>query len=159
MFIWSAGMTLEYLERTAIRQALKFYHGNKTTTARALGCAINTLNSKLERYEQEDKDADIRAKREQAQRDEFDRRQRGFSAPPGTGLPTHNPNITAAAITNSNAEGLNETAGKSNGVAPGARVEPSAHISAQPPMSMPERKEVQGVLSRPVAQSSKKGRG
>lgn len=48
--LWQPGVTLEELEKAAILKALRFHGGNKTVTANALGIAIRTLDSKLEKY-------------------------------------------------------------------------------------------------------------
>ena len=52
---WSPGMTLDSMEREVIIAAYGFYRGVKTTTAASLGISVRTLYSKLERYEQEQK--------------------------------------------------------------------------------------------------------
>lgn len=48
--MWSPGRTLEDVEKEVIFQALSFYHGNRTQTARSLGIALRTLQNKLEIY-------------------------------------------------------------------------------------------------------------
>lgn len=48
--MWCVGMTLDDVEKEAIVKAYKFYHGNKTQTAKSLGIAIRTLDAKLDRY-------------------------------------------------------------------------------------------------------------
>ena len=48
--LWQPGLTLEQVEKEVILQAMRFYHNNKTQTARSLGIAIRTLDHKLERY-------------------------------------------------------------------------------------------------------------
>lgn len=47
---WQPGMTLDELERLVIEKALRFYSGNKTQTANALGISLNTLRAKLDSY-------------------------------------------------------------------------------------------------------------
>lgn len=49
--MWQPGHTLASVEKDVILAALKFFHGNKSQTARALGIAPNTLASKLDQYE------------------------------------------------------------------------------------------------------------
>lgn len=51
--IWSPGVPLEYLVKQAILAAMKFYRGNKSAAARSLGISIRTLDTRLEKYEQE----------------------------------------------------------------------------------------------------------
>lgn len=152
MFVWSPGLTLEYLERNAIEQALKFYQGNKTLTSRALGCAINTINSKLEKYALEDRDAKHRFDEDDRKRAEFDRRQRGFTLPPGTGF-SRDPNVTAAAL-------QNEISRENRGVDAPARVavESAAQAPGKPEMSVQERSKVQSMLQKQSSPGSKKGR-
>ncbi len=53
MIEWNPGSTLESIEKDVILQALKFYRGNKTATASALQMGIRTLDTKLEKYEQD----------------------------------------------------------------------------------------------------------
>lgn len=51
--IYTPGLTLEGAEKVVIEGAYKFYRGNKTTTALALGISVRTLDTKLEKYEAE----------------------------------------------------------------------------------------------------------
>lgn len=56
--IYTAGMTLDELEKEVILYALKFYQGNKTHTSNSLGIAYRTLDDKLKKYE--DKSEEIK---------------------------------------------------------------------------------------------------
>lgn len=47
---WSPGRTLDDIERNVIIEALKYHHGNRTHTARALGISIRTLRNKIADY-------------------------------------------------------------------------------------------------------------
>lgn len=47
---WTPGMTLEWFERQAVLAAYKYFQGNKSQTADALGITLKTLYSKLEAY-------------------------------------------------------------------------------------------------------------
>ncbi|MEK6579985.1 MAG: sigma-54 dependent transcriptional regulator [Bdellovibrionota bacterium] len=47
---WMPGRTLDDIERSVILEALKYHHGNRTHTARALGISIRTLRNKLADY-------------------------------------------------------------------------------------------------------------
>lgn len=58
--MWSPGLTLDQMEVVVIQEALRFYRGNKTQTAASLGICTNTLNSKLERHEQQAKEQSAR---------------------------------------------------------------------------------------------------
>lgn len=76
--MWSPGMTLEYVEKVTILAAVKFYNGNKTQTAGALGISVRSLHDKLEKYDAERRDEDaIRAKYKSDQ-EEFLKRSRGL---------------------------------------------------------------------------------
>src|SRR5271170_1476702 len=52
---WVPGVTLESMERSVILEALKFYRGNVTQCAKALGVSDRTIYNKVAQYEQEDK--------------------------------------------------------------------------------------------------------
>ena len=56
MMDYNTTMTLEQVEKNHILEVLRYNQNNKTRTALSLGIAVNTLNSKLEKY-----DADKRA--------------------------------------------------------------------------------------------------
>jgi Bacterial regulatory protein, Fis family len=56
--MWQPGITLEQIEREVILKALRFYQGNKTQTARALGVAVRTIDNKLECYKGSDHGTD-----------------------------------------------------------------------------------------------------
>lgn len=76
--IWTPGVKISELERSAIISAYKFYNQNKTATAASLGISIRTLDSKLEKYAEDDKAAE-EARDAQLRRDhEFNIRQRGL---------------------------------------------------------------------------------
>lgn len=88
---WEPGMTLADVEKLAIRAAYKHHRENKTHTAKELDIAIRTLDAKLEKYEQDDKDykelmvkvaKDSRAKRDalmgEKGEDPFDGPEAGF---------------------------------------------------------------------------------
>ena len=122
---WSPGVSLEEIEKQVILKAFAHYRRNKTVTSNALGIAIRTLDHKLEKYEydkleQDKKDAEYRARRE-----EFLIKSRGN--PPN--------NIGAIYSTSGHIE--------SQG---GVRMESVVNSSSQHAVSMPERKEVQGML-------------
>lgn len=74
---WNPGMTIESIEKDAILQALRFYRGNKTATANALGIAIRTLDNKIAQYEQDAKKEEAASEIRKQQREEFQRRSRG----------------------------------------------------------------------------------
>lgn len=65
MVNYHIGMTLDKLEKEAIKYTYKFYENNKSQTARALGITAKTLDSKLKIYEEEDKEVLDAKKREE----------------------------------------------------------------------------------------------
>lgn len=76
---WQPGETLESIEKSVILQAFRFYHGNKTHTANALGIAIRTLDNKLEKYEQEGINERERAEKQARMETEARQRARGLT--------------------------------------------------------------------------------
>jgi len=48
--IWQPGMKLADVEKIVIERAYSFYKNNKSQTAIALGIAVRTLDSKLEKF-------------------------------------------------------------------------------------------------------------
>lgn len=58
---WQVGMTLDQIEKQVILKAYRFFEGNKTHTASALGIAIRTLDNKLKRYAEEEFDEAARS--------------------------------------------------------------------------------------------------
>lgn len=135
---WQPGMSLEVVEKHVILQAFRFYRGNKTMTSNALGIAIRTLDSKLEKYAADDvvirKADDERRKDAEA----FGLRQRGIR-------PAH-PRGSIDGVTVQNQD-------RTNGFATdqGVRMESIANAPAQSSVPMQERKEVQGLPSKQIA--------
>lgn len=135
---WQPGMNLEIIEKSAILQAFRFYRGNKTATAQALGIAIRTLDHKLEKYATDDvvmRKADEERRKD---REEFDLRQRGIPR-------THQ----GTAIIAKEQAGFHEARG-------GLQLESIANTSEESGMPMPQRKEVQGLPSKQVVASNPK---
>lgn len=122
MSFWSPGMKLEYLEKMAIEEALKFYRGNKTQTAAALGIAIRTLDAKLEIYENERIENERRQEQFRKEREAFIARSKG------------------------NAPAIEFVHSPNQGPAQRFHVEPTAQISTEQTLPMQERQEVQKVL-------------
>jgi hypothetical protein len=127
---WQPGMTLESIEKSAILQAFRFYRGNKTVTANALGMAIRTLDNKLDQYQAEGKEQERLNNEQRKQREEFLQRQRGIY--PSTPTPAGGTMLSSADA--------------------GVSVESTSEAAQKQTMSVPQRKEVQGVLSQPAAQ-------
>lgn len=118
---WVPGQSLEYLEQLAIEEAFKFYRGNKTQTANALKISPRTLDTKLEKYEAEQKERKLADDRYRLQRQEFVNRSRA-SAPQfqiNSSIP-----VTETRL----------------------QLESLAQIANESKMPLPERQEVQSVL-------------
>lgn len=76
---WTPGVTLDAIEKQVILKAFKFYKGNKVATSSSLNIAVRTLDMKLERYDQEEKDLHRILEESRLREQEFDRRARGFA--------------------------------------------------------------------------------
>lgn len=48
---WQPGRTLEEIEKEVIKDAIRYFQGNKPKCAGSLGIAIRTLDNKLAKYE------------------------------------------------------------------------------------------------------------
>lgn len=146
---WQPGMTLESIEKEAILQAIRYYRGNKTATANALGFAIRTLDAKLEKYQQDDdarkKAQDDRLKREKdfVERSRFGNNGKG-------GNPIRNPDQRRADGT------FREEGSKA---ASNDELESTSEVSAKQPVPMSERQKVQGVPSQHAARGGQTRRG
>jgi len=146
---WVPGITLEEMEKQCILSAFKFYRENKTQTAGALGIAIRTLDSKLEKY-QEDFNAEERRAAQEA-----DERQRTLDRLRGVEFTTNNSVGHIYQPTRQNAE-----AGEAGiPAAAGVHAQPAAKIAAQHEMSMSQRQEVQSVLQGQAAPVGNKRAG
>lgn len=144
LIVWSPGVSLEAIERQVIERAWEHYRGNKTATANALGIAIRTLESRLERYEADKKlEVDIR-ERERQTRDTQLARARGI-------IPSQNIEVRPESATSK----APFTSFESQA---GVRMEPTTNAPAESAVSMPERSEVQEVLSPKVAAGGSRGR-
>lgn len=80
--MWNPGLTLEELEKQAIEKAFRFYQGNKTHTANALGISIRTLDAKLEKYEHDREELQKRTDVEERARKERLEAERRISDKP-----------------------------------------------------------------------------
>lgn len=141
IIVWSPGVTLDAIEKQVILKAFRFFRGNKTATATALGIAIRTLDNKLEKYEADGKADKLREHDDKQKRLEWLKRQRG----------TVGTNIDDAPTATNHA-----TTSEGNSVSrPGAgvRVESADETSEESSVSVSERKEVQGVLPKQAAAS------
>ena len=141
LIAWSPGVTLEDIERAVIMKAYKFYQNNKTATSNALGIAIRTLDSKLEKYES---DARAQADRDAAERTkdrDFLARQRG---------PIQNLATTEAVQ-------RAQVAASVHGPNAGVRLESAEKAAAQQAVPVSQPQKVQSVL--PAQAPSRHSRG
>lgn len=53
------GHTLEHIIQNAVMERYQFYRGNKTQTANSLGITTKTLDTKIEKYEADQKDRKV----------------------------------------------------------------------------------------------------
>lgn len=141
---WQPGMTLDEMEKHTILQAYRFYRSNKTQTAIALGISVRTLDNKLEKYELDGRKEAERDAAEKIRNTEILNRMRGIT--PGASAP---PN--ARKQVEFQEEGVHSPDA-------GIRLEPANKAPAQHTMPLPERSEVQAVLSKQASAGSKSGR-
>lgn len=138
--IWTPGVTLEQIERQVIEKAFSHFQKNKTSTAHALGIAIRTLDSKFERYAEQDKSMTVFEEERKRERAYQLARARGQS-PAQYGYDTGSmPRIPQAAAVVNQAETR-------------VHVESAANSKAQPEVPMPKREEVQELLPKQAAAS------
>lgn len=135
---WSPGVTLETIEKQVILKAFAHFKEHRASTAVSLGIAVRTLDSKLAKYEYEQKLEEERQASATAKRAEFQARQRG-NPPNNIGVP-----FTPTAML--------------PGSHMGARLESFANSTSKSEMPMPERSEIQAVLSKQASQSGKERR-
>jgi hypothetical protein len=143
---WQPGMTLESVEKEVILAAFRHFRGNKTMTARSLNIAIRTLDNKLDLYKEATKAMEEQSAREYNEREEFLKAQRGE---PNNWKPkpvrTFKPAMeekTARAKAREQNGALSEE---------GLPVESTSRDSAQRPVPVSQREEVQGVSSKHAA--------
>jgi transcriptional regulator with GAF, ATPase, and Fis domain len=73
--VWTPGMKLDTLVEQVIHEALRFYKGNKTQTANALGIATRTLDNRMEKYEAQRLEREKLAEEAQKARERWLQRQ------------------------------------------------------------------------------------
>lgn len=142
---WVPGITLEEIEKQCILAAFRFYRGNKTQTAQTLGINIRTLERKMEDYEAANRREDERRNSEEFEREKTLARLRGVEFTRDNSVGSSNQNIPKRETSSYEAEA-------------GFRVQSTETPSPQPEMSMPERKEVQGMLPRQASSGGQRGR-
>lgn len=156
---WAPGITLEQMEKSCILAALRFYRGNKTQTAHALGIAIRTLDHKIEKYEADAKAEEERKKQSESDRQAILNRMRGIPNQNGYGfIPPINSNPTVANANNGQSHQESDASSSVVKTDPGVRIQPASNAPAQPAMSMSQRQEVQSVLPGPTGSGRVKGR-
>ncbi len=136
MITWSPGVTLDDVEKQVIVMAYRFYRNNKTQTASALGISIRTLDSKLEKYGNDERAIADRKEADRISRIEWDRKNRGIAPAQAAseGAPVFHRPVTRV------------------------RLEPALQSTPKPTLPVSERPQVQNVLPKQAAQGGK-GRG
>lgn len=133
---WAPGVTLEAVEKQVILKAFRWYRGNKTQCSISLGINVRTLERKLEEYEQLAEKQRAAEEQDVIERGKTLDRFRGIDA-------TKRPEESGESILRANA---------------GLHVQPSAEISTEQPVPVPERKEIQDMLPK-YASPGGKSRG
>jgi hypothetical protein len=133
---WSPGVSLATIEKQVILKAYRWFRGNATQTAIALGVSEKTIRNKLAEYEADDK------KRLEAQTREREER--------------HNQLIRSRGLVGLNIEG-NE--GVTIGTGAGFRMEPANEAAPKHGVSVSESAEVQSVLPSKAAAGRDTRRG
>lgn len=142
IIIWSPGVTLESIEKEVILRAFNHFRKNKTATANALGIAIRTLDTKLEKYEVEEKAQVDREYGERQKRADFLDRSRGIV---GQNVHPNAPQEGAEAMRNRPTAGL--------------PMESVVNVTAKHAVPVQERSKVQTVLPSHTSQGhSRKAR-
>lgn len=121
---WTPGITLEEWEKIAIQKAFHFFRGNKSQTASALGIAIRTLDSKLEKYELDRKLAQEAYEKEKRDNARILERLRGVS--PADTVEAGRSSLYRADT--------------------GVHLESPTFTGQEPDVSLPKREEVQTLL-------------
>lgn len=162
---WVPGMTLDEMEKNCILAAIRFYRGNKTQTAQALGISIRTLDHKIERYEADAREQQQRAEDRKRNDAATLERLRGKKLTEQFGIGSssqwardgRNADDGIGEATADKEGG--ETSEAPSGATPtGVSMEPSSDIGAKPTVPMSQRGEVQKVLPRQAAAGSARRR-
>lgn len=75
--VWTIGVSLDDMEKNVILTALRYFRGNKTLTANALGISIRTIDNKLSKYKMMAEEAKERRDDESRKTTEYMARARG----------------------------------------------------------------------------------
>lgn len=151
--IWTPGTSLEFMEKQIILAAFRHYRGNKTATANSLGIAIRTLDNKLEKYQQDDKEAEEKQNARRIDREEFIKAQRGQSS-------TWKPKITGT-VRSGNQNGKENEATPASSVydaASGNGLEPITQVREKRAVPVHVGKEVQEMSFKNNASDNKRKR-
>jgi hypothetical protein len=130
---WSPGTTLEQVELQVVRAAYSFYKENKTATAGALGIAIRTLDTKLEKLGIDKASQEKSYEARQAERERQLARARGtVPTAPNNSIPISEAKAIASAEH-------------------GIRTKSVVSASEESALSMLEPEEIQSVLPTKIA--------
>lgn len=148
--MWTPGRTLEQIEKEAILKAYAHHRQNKTQTANSLGISIRTLDSKLEKYQQDDVENEQRIENAKKREDDFIKRSRGN---------VEAINAAANAPINFETKKTNGPIKNGDALETGVRVESVARASEKYEMPLSKQEEVQSLSSRHAsASNTRKGR-
>lgn len=148
---WSPGMTLGSLEKAVILAAYRYFKGNKTQTASALGIAVRTLDYKLDEYKVNNEKQEVEDAKSRAEREAFLKRQRGFHTTVEGRIVLNVDDASAKRFAEAEAQrGRVTKAGHqsaSSSIHPetGVHMEPASDASKELAVSVPIREEIQEV--------------
>lgn len=143
--IWSPGVTLVEVEKQVILKAYRFFRGNRTSTANALGISIRTLTTRLEEYEKANKEMELQNELERKQRAALLARHRGNPTIDEFGNSVLNASSSSVNSESRPIANASPTGEGSLGAITGVRVEPAVEVRTQQTVPMPQRQEIQGV--------------
>jgi hypothetical protein len=145
------------MEKQIILAAFRHYRGNKTATANSLKIAIRTLDNKLEKYQQDDREEKAGQDARRIEREEFIKAQRGQPS-------EWRPKPVRDIGDGSGSEKTSKENGKAissdfHKAANGVSMEPTSQTTTKSTMPLHVGKEVQALsLKNNAAASKRKGR-
>jgi len=131
-------MTVDAVTKLLTLEAYRYWRGNKTATANSLGISVRTLETWLEKYEQDERDQQRRESEYKLEQERILQRLRGEHAGASTG-PSKQDGKDAANT--------------------GLRLESAQNPQQEYALPVPERQKVQEVLPSDVAHGGKRKRG
>lgn len=158
-FIWQPGMTLEEVEKQAILQAFRFFRSNKTATASALGVSVRTIDTKLDKYLNDDKTGEEHDRARAEHENEWLRRSRnghGDKAQPALSVAQSQSTDEGDGGGNgSSSEGEEWAEARDvSGAESGVRVESAQKAPEKHAVPVHQREEVQGLPPKSITPRS-----